>query len=243
MNMSSNHYLDNRPQARGNLFALPSPNSRRRRDADALLEQRAALHNSSSSSSEILVAAPSSITSLIASPQRPRTDSTPARNARSGFDSNSLRRRTDSTPARYSRSNTEMTKVSQQFGHLSIFFGSQDIKQRYRAILEQTPNPAPIEDSDSESDDQSDTQGDDDGEIDATDDEDDDENAEGPNNRGTYSKEYTQKHPEIKWVHRGQGRYLPASEVKVDPPASTPRPTRYLNDTFYLTEIWMLIHH
>ena len=34
---------------------------------------------------------------------------------------------------------------------------------------------------------------------------------EGPNRRGTYSKAYVLQHPEIKWVHRGQGRYLPAS--------------------------------
>ena len=33
---------------------------------------------------------------------------------------------------------------------------------------------------------------------------------DGPNHRGTYSKAYVQQHPEIKWQHRGQGRYLPA---------------------------------
>ena len=33
---------------------------------------------------------------------------------------------------------------------------------------------------------------------------------DGPNHRGTYSKAYVLQHPEIKWVHRGQGRYLPA---------------------------------
>lgn len=37
---------------------------------------------------------------------------------------------------------------------------------------------------------------------------------EGPNARGTYSKAYTAKHPEITWVHRGQGRYLPAKEAR-----------------------------
>ena len=41
------------------------------------------------------------------------------------------------------------------------------------------------------------------------------ENAEGPNQYGTFSKAYTLKHPEIKWVHRGSGRWLPAEEVKV----------------------------
>lgn len=35
---------------------------------------------------------------------------------------------------------------------------------------------------------------------------------DGPNRRGTYSKAYTLQHPEIEWVHRGQGRYLPASQ-------------------------------
>ena len=33
---------------------------------------------------------------------------------------------------------------------------------------------------------------------------------DGPNHRGTYSKAYVLQHPEIKWQHRGQGRYLPA---------------------------------
>ncbi len=38
-----------------------------------------------------------------------------------------------------------------------------------------------------------------------------DDDGDGPNHRGTYSKAYTMLHPEIKWVHRGQGRYLPAA--------------------------------
>lgn len=36
---------------------------------------------------------------------------------------------------------------------------------------------------------------------------------DGPNHKGTYSKAYTLKHPEVKWVHRGQGRYLPSNTV------------------------------
>lgn len=36
---------------------------------------------------------------------------------------------------------------------------------------------------------------------------------DGPNHKGTYSKAYTIRHPEIKWVHRGQGRYLPSETV------------------------------
>lgn len=38
---------------------------------------------------------------------------------------------------------------------------------------------------------------------------------EGPNARGTYSKAYVARHPEIEWVHRGQGRYLPAAQARV----------------------------
>lgn len=61
---------------------------------------------------------------------------------------------------------------------------------------------------------------------------DDDEDSNyGPNHRGTYSKEYTQLHPHIKWVHRGQGRYLPAAEIKSDNPNVSPRPTRYVLPT------------
>ncbi|KAK5122909.1 hypothetical protein LTR85_003474 [Meristemomyces frigidus] len=37
---------------------------------------------------------------------------------------------------------------------------------------------------------------------------------DGPNERGTYSRQYTLRHPEVQWVHRGQGRYLPAEDVK-----------------------------
>ena len=39
----------------------------------------------------------------------------------------------------------------------------------------------------------------------------DDEN-DGPNHRGTYSKAYILQHPEMKWQHRGQGRYLPVGK-------------------------------
>lgn len=46
---------------------------------------------------------------------------------------------------------------------------------------------------------------------------------DGPNHKGTYSKAYTLKHPEIKWVHRGQGRYLPSNTVPYQAQsASTP---------------------
>jgi len=67
----------------------------------------------------------------------------------------------------------------------------------------------------------------------AVDDDDDDDDAEGggrgPNARGTYSKEYTLHHPEIKWVHRGQGRYLPATEIKKEPAPLPVRRSRYVS--------------
>lgn len=37
---------------------------------------------------------------------------------------------------------------------------------------------------------------------------------DGPNARGTYSKAYVAKHPEIGWVHRGQGRYIPLTQAR-----------------------------
>lgn len=36
---------------------------------------------------------------------------------------------------------------------------------------------------------------------------------DGPNARGTYSKDYVLRHPGTTWIHRGQGRYLPARPV------------------------------
>lgn len=61
----------------------------------------------------------------------------------------------------------------------------------------------------------------------AEDEDEDEDDSDGPNHRGTYSKDYVLKHPDIKWIHRGQGRYLPASELKPDPVDHSPRPTRY----------------
>lgn len=52
------------------------------------------------------------------------------------------------------------------------------------------------------------------------------ENGNGPNARGTYPKEYTLRHPEIQWIHRGQGRYLPISQLKNEAVATLQRPTR-----------------
>ncbi|KAK5741064.1 hypothetical protein LTR17_004214 [Elasticomyces elasticus] len=42
----------------------------------------------------------------------------------------------------------------------------------------------------------------------------DDNDVVGRNHRGTFSKKHVQRHPEIEWVHRGQGRYLPAEQVR-----------------------------
>jgi hypothetical protein len=59
---------------------------------------------------------------------------------------------------------------------------------------------------------------------------------EGRNHRGTFSKEYTLNHPEIVWVHRGQGRYLPSKDVHK--PASvivSSQPDRYIFEDDYMT--------
>lgn len=49
-----------------------------------------------------------------------------------------------------------------------------------------------------------------------------DDDADGPNRRGTYSKQYTLQHPEVEWVHRGQGRYLPAAHSSQRLQSATP---------------------
>ncbi|GIZ42028.1 hypothetical protein CKM354_000530800 [Cercospora kikuchii] len=116
-----------------------------------------------------------------------------------------------------SRSNTStLTRAYTQYGHLTIRFAPRAARDRLRAILQSKPNPD-FHSFDDDSDNRSERP-----RRDARDD------VEGPNERGTYSKEYTLKHPETKWVHRGQGRYLPASEIKTETVASSPRPTRYL---------------
>ncbi|KAK0318684.1 hypothetical protein LTR82_010426 [Friedmanniomyces endolithicus] len=53
----------------------------------------------------------------------------------------------------------------------------------------------------------------------------DDGNADGRNARGTFSREHTLRHPETKWVHRGQGRYLPVKKVQRDAAAVPERKT------------------
>nr|POE99443.1 hypothetical protein CFP56_52833 [Quercus suber] len=56
---------------------------------------------------------------------------------------------------------------------------------------------------------------------------DDDDFSDGPSAKGTYSREHTLRHPEIQWIHRGQGRYLPASDFKKDmPPPAANRSSR-----------------
>ncbi|OTA34201.1 hypothetical protein BTJ68_06286 [Hortaea werneckii EXF-2000] len=49
----------------------------------------------------------------------------------------------------------------------------------------------------------------------------------GRNARGTYSKAYTLRHPDIEWVHRGQGRYLPAGEIKRSLPSEPIKRSRH----------------
>ena len=65
---------------------------------------------------------------------------------------------------------------------------------------------------------------DDDDDLDAN----SDGNADGPNARGTYSKDYVSRHPEIKWVHRGQGRYLPVGAIKKPATVERVRRSRYV---------------
>nr|POE62766.1 hypothetical protein CFP56_03670 [Quercus suber] len=49
----------------------------------------------------------------------------------------------------------------------------------------------------------------------------------GPGTPITYGKEHILCHPEIEWVHRGQGRYLPASDIQKDmPPPAAGRMSR-----------------
>lgn len=43
-----------------------------------------------------------------------------------------------------------------------------------------------------------------------------DRSISGPSAKGLYSKEYTLRHPDIEWTHRGQGRYLPTADVNKD---------------------------
>ncbi|KAK3725944.1 hypothetical protein LTR37_000092 [Vermiconidia calcicola] len=55
---------------------------------------------------------------------------------------------------------------------------------------------------------------------------------DGPNHRGTYSKAYVLQHPEIKWAHRGQGRYLPATAPRAVNSQSLSQPKApHLNDS------------
>ncbi|KAK5129919.1 hypothetical protein LTR08_002720 [Meristemomyces frigidus] len=54
-----------------------------------------------------------------------------------------------------------------------------------------------------------------------------DEGTGGRNARGTYSKDYTLRHPEVKWVHRGQGRYLPVEDLKRDAAPGPQRRSRH----------------
>ncbi|KAK3068886.1 hypothetical protein LTR53_013201 [Teratosphaeriaceae sp. CCFEE 6253] len=55
--------------------------------------------------------------------------------------------------------------------------------------------------------------------------------ADGRNARGTFSKEHMRRHPKIEWLHRGQGRYLPAVEVKRDTVAVPQRRSRHSRST------------
>lgn len=59
----------------------------------------------------------------------------------------------------------------------------------------------------------------------------------GRNARGTFSKAYTLRHPDIEWVHRGQGRYLPAGEIKRSLPSGPVKRSRYVATAFRLRNL------
>ncbi|KAF2216668.1 hypothetical protein CERZMDRAFT_92743 [Cercospora zeae-maydis SCOH1-5] len=179
-------------------LAVVVSSPRRRRTTteggDVWALQRTGSQHSSSTSSDILVAGPASQQSQQSQQQRHQPPS---------------------TPVRMSRSNTStLTRAYTQYGHLTIRFAPRAARDRLRAILLAKPQPDFASSNDDDDDDDDDVESDHRFEQPRRDARDD---VEGPNERGTYSKQYTLKHPEIKWVHRGQGRYLPASEIKPEP--------------------------
>lgn len=111
------------------------------------------------------------------------------------------------------------TTVSNNNGVLQVRFGSRVSKERLKAILKAKPRPVSVQSKSVFK--QAATESVQNGPED------------GPNHRGTYSKEYTLQHPEIKFIHRGQGRYIPASELNQQPPAPSPRPRRYVLINFH----------
>ncbi|SMR43544.1 unnamed protein product [Zymoseptoria tritici ST99CH_3D1] len=105
------------------------------------------------------------------------------------------------------------------WGRLKIHFGSNAAKEAFRNIVKSKPNPifCPNRTSSAHIDNLSE----------------DDEGQEGPNHLGTYSKQYTLDHPEIKWMHRGSGRYVKADDLRPDFPVTSPRSTRQVAAEHY----------
>ncbi|KAF7188566.1 hypothetical protein HII31_10228, partial [Pseudocercospora fuligena] len=178
---------------------------RRRRDlyGDSLSVMRRTGSNNSSTSSDILVAGPSEQSVQGTQQQHSQTST---------------------RPTRMSAMPTATTKSYSVAGWFTIRFGPDSVKDAFRQILTKAPQPSDYYSSDNESDNSEDEA--------VVDDDEAVEETEGPNHRGTYSKDYVLKHPEIDWIHRGQGRYLPASELKPDPIISSPRPTSLISDLF-----------
>lgn len=110
------------------------------------------------------------------------------------------------------------------WGRLKIHFGSNAAKEAFRNIVKSKPNPisCPNRTSSAHIDNLSE----------------DDEGQEGPNHLGTYSKQYTLDHPEIKWMHRGSGRYVKADDLRPDFPVTSPRSTRYVKfERFWIISV------
>ncbi|KXT11211.1 hypothetical protein AC579_10009 [Pseudocercospora musae] len=188
--------------------AGPTSSPRRRRDlyGDGLSVMRRTASNNSSTSSDILVAAPSE-----QQQQQPPPPPPPPSQA-------------SSRPTGTSAMSAAPTRSYVAAGYFTVRFASDSLKDALRQILSKAPHPSDYHHSSDhhhETDDSEDEAVVDDDEV--------VEEVEGPNHRGTYSKEYVLKHPEIDWIHRGQGRYLPASELKPDPIIWSPRPTRHAN--------------
>ncbi|EME46381.1 hypothetical protein DOTSEDRAFT_42906 [Dothistroma septosporum NZE10] len=112
------------------------------------------------------------------------------------------------------RSSAKITTARVVYNRLTISFGPALARERFRGIVRTSPKHI------SRASDTSDSTS---SEVKSE----DEEVSEGPNHRGTYAKEYTLLHPRVTWVHRGQGRYLPASAIANDSPSANSRPTRY----------------
>ncbi|CAK4033686.1 Hypothetical predicted protein [Lecanosticta acicola] len=187
--------------------AMVSPRRRRevRGSGESFPRMRRTTSNISSTSSDMLVAVAGR--SQDASQQSPRT-------------SNHFTIPVSRNLARNQQTRPFGTTVGMDGSILKVRFGSRVSKERFRVILRAKPRPVSVASKSAFSAAP--------GQLIR------DEVEQGPNRRGTYSKEYTLQHPDIKFVHRGQGRYVPASDLSQASPATTPvplsRPRRQVRD-------------